>query len=99
MEIVSDEKYGLTVCMSILKEFGLSDENIFKAVTVNPAGFLSDKSNKGYLRVGDKADISVFSEKDIKVNFLDTAGNRLELKKVLKCVLTVVGNQVIYAEK
>ena len=98
LELISGEKYGLTVCMSILQELGLDDLNVFKAVTVNPASVLKTKTNKGYLRVGDLADIAVFKYEDSNIKLKDRSNNKIELKKCLKCVLTVINNQVIYAE-
>ena len=51
--------YGITLCMSIMRALGMSDNDIFKSVTSAPAKVLGAKDISGRLRVGDNADIAV----------------------------------------
>ena len=57
-------KYGMTMCMNIAKAVGISEEDIFKAVTSTPANVLGKENSWGYLKVGRTADIAVFDYTD-----------------------------------
>lgn len=96
LEVTFGKSYGLTVCMSLLRELGMEDESIFKAVTVNPAAILKTKANSGYLRVGSVADIAVLKNEPCGVKFTDTSGNTVELKSALECALTLSNGKIVY---
>ena len=51
--------YGITLCMSIMRALGMSENDVFKSVTSAPAKVLGAKDISGRLRVGDNADIAV----------------------------------------
>ena len=85
-EYIGKEKYGLTTCMSIAEKCGMSKEDIFKSVTVTPASLLNGKTNKGYLKVGDKADIAVFKIMRDSINLTDRYDNAIIIDKSYKCV-------------
>ena len=89
-------RYGMTMCMSIAKALGMSEEDIFKAVTSNPAKALGKDSEWGYLKVGGPADIAVFDYTDEGFDLTDKEGNRVKSDKGYRCVLTLSDGQVVY---
>ncbi len=89
-------KYGMTMCMNIAKTLGMQEEDIFKAVTCNPAKVLGKENEWGYLKVGRCADISVFDYTDEGFDLTDKAGNRICNTQGWRCVLTVSDGQVVY---
>ena len=89
-------RYGMTMCMNLAKTVGISDEDIFKAVTSNPAKVLGKENEWGYLKAGRTADISVFDFVDEGFDLTDNAGNRLNNNTGYRCILTVADGQIIY---
>ena len=89
-------RYGMTMCMSIAKHLGMSEEYIFRAVTSNPAKALGKENEWGYLKVGRCADISVFDYTDEGFDLTDKAGNHICNTQGFRCVLTVSDGQVVY---
>ncbi len=89
-------RYGMTMCMNIAKTLGMQEEDIFKAVTANPAKALGKEKEWGFLTVGRCADIAVFDDTDEGFDLTDHAGNRVEGKRGYRCVLTVCDGQVVY---
>ena len=89
-------RYGMTMCMSIAREAGMNEIDIFKAVTENPAKALGKKNEWGALKVGRKADIAVLDYLDESFVLTDKAGNVIKNQKGYKCLLTVLDGQVIY---
>lgn len=89
-------RYGMTMCMSIAKTLGMSEEDIFRAVTSNPAKALFKENEWGYLRVGRCADIALFDYTNEGFSLTDKEGNHIESKNGYRCILTVADGQVIY---
>ena len=89
-------RYGMTMCMSIAKLLGMSETDIFKAVTSNPAKALGKTSEWGYLKVGGQADIAVFDYTDEGFDLTDKAGNRVKSDKGYRCLLTISDGQIVY---
>lgn len=89
-------RYGMAMCMSIAKSLGMSEEDIFKAVTSNPANALGKTSEWGYLKVGGQADIAVFDYTDEGFDLTDKAGNRVKSDKGYRCLLTISDGQIVY---
>ena len=86
----------MTMCMNLAKTVGISEEDIFKAVTSNPAKVLGKENEWGYLKAGRTADISVFDFADEGFDLTDNAGNRLNNNTGYRCILTVADGQIIY---
>lgn len=99
LEFVSDTKYGLTICMSILENLGLDRETIMKAVTVRPGSLLSHKQHKGLLCVGDVTDIAVFKTNYADFTITDRYDNQVTLNQYLQCVLTIHNGEIVYYEQ
>ncbi len=89
-------RYGMTLCMSLAKTLGMREDDIFKAITVNPAKALGKESEWGLLAVGRCADIAVFDYTDEGFEMTDKAGNHIQNAKGYRCVLTVSDGQVVY---
>lgn len=93
-EYVGNEKYSILMCMSIARKCGMKEEDIFRSVTVNPMKLLRGDSNKGYVKVGDKADIALFKLSESNTTLTDRYNNTLTVDKSYKCYMTVKGNTI-----
>lgn len=89
-------RYGMTMCMNFAKTVGMSEKDIFKATTSNPAKILGKEKDWGYLKVGRTADIAIFNYMDESFDLTDNAGNRLNSNTGYRCILTVSDGQIIY---
>ncbi|MBR4116991.1 MAG: amidohydrolase family protein [Clostridia bacterium] len=89
-------RYGMTMCMSIAKQVGMRDEEIFKRVTSLAAEALDKGSQWGYLKVGRSADLAVFDYTNEPFDLTDKAGNQVKNDLGYKCVLTVLDGQILY---
>ena len=89
-------RYGMTMCMSMAKHMGMSETDIFRAVTSNPAKALGKSEEWGYLQVGRIADIAVLDYTEDGFDLTDKEGNHIESQKGYRCVLTVSDGQVVY---
>ena len=89
-------RYGMTMCMSIAKHLGMSEEDIFRAVTRTPAKALGKENEWGRLTVGGAADLAVLDHTDEGFSLTDKAGNHIESPKGYRCLLTVADGQVVY---
>ncbi len=89
-------RYGMTMCMNIAKTLGMCDEDIFRAVTSNPAKALGMENEWGYLQVGRCADIAVFDYTNEGFDLTDKAGNHIESDRGYRCVMTVADGEVVY---
>ena len=89
-------RYGMTMCMNIARTLGMREEDLFRAVTSNPAKALGKDAKWGYLRVGRPADIAVLEEGDEGFDLTDKAGNHIGNIEGYRCVLTLSDGQVVY---
>lgn len=90
-------RYGMTACMSMAKAAGMSEEAIFKAVTVTPAAVLGKAGEWGSLKVGRVADIAVFDYTDEGFDLTDAAGNTLASDTGYRCTLTVCDGEIVFS--
>lgn len=89
-------RYGMTMCMSIFKDMGMNEEEIFKAITLNPATALGKENMWGRLKEGHIADVAVFDYADEIYDITDRAGNRISGNKGYRCVLTIVDGEILF---
>ena len=89
-------RYGMTMCMSMARHMGMSETDIFRAVTSNPAKALGKESEWGYLRVGRIADIAVLDYTDEGFDLTDKVGNHICNTEGYRCVLTLSDGQIVY---
>lgn len=88
--------YGMCLCMSIYSHLGLSDEEIFKAVTKNAAKAVGKENEWGTLKVGGAADIAVFDKNGEGFDISDRWSNHIKSDKGYRCLLTVSDGQIVY---
>ena len=86
----------MTMCMSIAKHAGMSEEDIFRAVTRAPAEALGRVDEWGRLKVGGIADIAVIDYTDEGFSLTDANGNHIESPCGYRCELTVSYGQLVY---
>ena len=88
----------MTTCMSMAKEAGMDEEELFRAVTSAPAKILGKEGEWGALQVGKTADLAVFDYSNESFDLTDKAGNRFSSEKGYRCVLTVADGQIVYKD-
>lgn len=91
-------RYGITMCMSIAKKLGMSEEDVFRSVTTNPAKALGMEKDWGHLMVGRCADISVFDYCKEEYSLTDKSGNRVFDNEGYRCALTVIDGKVAFRD-
>lgn len=91
-------RYGMTMCMSMMRALGVSEEEIFKRVTLNPAAALGKEDKWGVLSVGRAADIAVFNYTDEGFDLTDKAGNNFKSENGYRCAMTILNGQIIYKD-
>lgn len=90
-------RYGLTLCMSAARELGMSEEEIFRAVTSAPAKALGWDAECGYLKEGAPADLAVLEyTEESGLELTDIFGNSLRAEKGYRCTLTIVNGEIVY---
>ena len=89
-------RYGMTMCMSIAKTLGMTEEEVFKAVTSTPAKVLGMENEWGDLRQGRCADVTVLENADESFELTDKSGNTIKNKEGYRCILTVSDGEVLY---
>ena len=89
-------RYGLTMCMSVAKQLGMTEEDIFRAVTSVPAKALDKSEEWGCLKEGRTADIAVFDYTEEAFDLTDNSGTNIKGDKGYKCVLTISDGEVVY---
>ncbi len=88
--------YGLTLCMSIMREAGMREKELLLTVTKNAAKAAGKQGEWGGLAVGARADIAVLEYTDAPYAFLQNPKNTTEGKLGYKCRLTVCNGRVVY---
>ena len=91
-------RYGMTMCMSIAKTLGMSEEEIFKAVTSSASKALCKESEWGYLKVGRYADVAVFDYRDEVFCLTGKGGKTVEGAEGYRCVLTILDGEIVYRD-
>ncbi|MBR5507570.1 MAG: amidohydrolase family protein [Clostridia bacterium] len=90
-------RYGMTMCMSILKTLGMSEEDIFRASTKVPGQIFDSTGNTGVIEVGANADISVFEYGCQPYSLTDNwSGNTVSDENGYICDMTVINGEIVY---
>ncbi len=89
-------RYGMTMCMSIARISGMSEEEVFQAVTSSAAKAVNKEDAWGYLREGRCADIAILEWADESFDLTDKAGNRIVSKKGYRNILTIIDGEIVY---
>lgn len=88
----------MTLCMSMARAAGMTEEQLFKAVTSIPAKVLGKEGEWGCIKEGGCADITVLEYTDEPFDLTDSAGNRFCNLSGYRCVFTVADGQIVYRE-
>lgn len=88
--------YGLCLCMSILRNAGVSEETVLRMVGENAARAVGRESEWGKLAVGRRADIAVLEWTDESYAFLQDENNTLRGEHSYKCMMTVCDGRVVW---
>ena len=89
-------RYGLTMCMSYSRHLGMSETEVFRAVTSSAARAVGKEGEWGCLKVGGAADIAVLDYTDEGYSSTDKTGNHIENPMGYRCLFTVADGQVVY---
>lgn len=88
--------YGLTMCMSIARDLGMSEEDVFRCVTSNAAKAVGKEDEWGKLEVGRCADLCVIDCMGAPYDTTDKAGNRITSDKSYRCYMTMIDGYLMY---
>lgn len=91
-------RFGMTMCMSMARTAGMTEADIFRAVTSAPAKALGKDSQWGILKEGGCADIAVLEYGNEPFSLTDKAGNILEDTRGYRCKMTVAGGEVVWRD-
>lgn len=91
-------RYGLTMCMSMMRALGMREEDILTAVTSSAAKSLGKEKEWGILMPGHTADIAVLSYINERIEIIDRWGHSLKTDKGYRCKLTIAGGNVVYRD-
>lgn len=86
--------YGLTLCMSLMRSLGMSEEDVLRAVTSTPAKALGQPW--GRLEAGGTADIAVLDYTNEPFCLTDPEGNTAQGNMGYRCLLTLKGGEVLF---
>ena len=90
-------RYGMTMCMNILRDMGMEETAVLKAVTSTPAAILG-QPGLGRLTVGGPADLTVLEETDTPYSLTDWEGNTVSGNQGYRCCLTIADGTVVYCD-
>ena len=84
--------FDLPTTLSKLLNLGMSLEEVIKAGSNRPAGFLFPEENESdFLKIGNMADFTVFTLEASDEDVQDSQGVSLKLKKIIRPKLAVQG--------
>ena len=84
--------FDLPTTLSKLLNLGMSLEEVIKAGSNRPAGFLfPDENESDFLKIGNMADFTVFTLEASDEDVQDSQGVSLKLKKIIRPKLAVQG--------
>ena len=86
----------MTMCMSIMRQLGMKEENILKAVTLNAAKAISLEKYCGKIEVGRTADIAVLKYCNSSYDFSGLTNNAVKNEKGYVNMMTVADGQIVY---
>lgn len=87
--------YGITLCMSICRQFGMDETDILRAVT-SSAALAVGRSEIGRIEVGKTADIAVINYEKIPFDFTSLTENGISGDEGYKCYMTISNGQIVY---
>ena len=91
-------RYGMTMCMAICKELGMSEEEILRAVTSAPAAALGMQNEWGVLKEGGIADIAILDYQNEPFRLTDFSGNTIKSDMAYRAKLTISDSEIVYKD-
>ncbi|MBR5452036.1 MAG: amidohydrolase family protein [Clostridia bacterium] len=91
-------RYGMTMCMSICRYLGMSEEEILKAVTSAPAAALGMQEEWGILKEGSAADITILDYTNEPFDLTDFNGNRINCDMGYRAIMTISDSEIVYSD-
>ncbi len=95
---VNGPVFDMATTAAKLLAVGLTFEEVIDCITHNPRSFLNLESRQG-LRVGQKADFTVFDLCDDDLKFTDSTGHTRILEKMLEPRMTILGPKMTPASR
>ena len=89
-------KYGMGFAMSMMRQFGMTEESILRCVTTSAAAAIGLSDRCGVLEPGRPSDVTVLRYTDLKMDIQDKKGHVLLADKGYVCMLTVCGGYLVY---
>lgn len=89
-------RYGLTMCMTVARLMGMTEDSIFRAVTNNAGQAL--RRPWGSLKEGGPADLAVLRWCREPLDLTDHSGNRITSEYGYRCQLTVINGKIVYED-
>lgn len=89
--------YGMTLCMSLCRHYGMKEDDILKAVTTSAAKAVG-RTKWGVLKEGSIADISVLEYTELPFDFSPFVANGAKGEMGYKCCLTLSDGQVVWRD-
>ena len=86
----------MTMAMSVMRELGMPEEKVLKAVTSSAAWTIGQEDHLGKLEIGGVADIAVIDYGDNPIDMSDRCGNRIKCEQGYRCLLTIANGSVVY---
>lgn len=91
-------RYGMTMCMSMARTAGMTEEEIFRAVTSTPATILGKAGQWGSLQEGGCADVAVLQYTNEPYCLVDREGNHMEDTQGYRCKLTIANGTIVWRD-
>lgn len=91
-------RYGLTMCMSMAREAGMQEDDIFRCITTAPAAAHGMDGQWGRLQVGGCADIAVLAYTKEGFSLTDRWENTLQSDMGYRCKMTVANGEIVWRD-
>lgn len=89
--------YGLTLCMSVMRELGMTEKQVLRAVTYSAAKAIDKEHFLGTLDIGKRADIAVLDYGKNHFEIYDAYSNKkVSGENGYTNFLTICGGQIVY---
>lgn len=85
--------YNMATCMEKMINLGYTLPEVLRMITINPANNYHLK-NKGQLRSGYDADITIFNITDGEKNLIDSNGNKRMTTEIIEPIYSIIDGKV-----
>ncbi len=88
--------FGMTMTMSILRDLGMDEEAVLRAVTSGAARAVGKEEEWGRLSAGGSADVAVLRYGPVKIDSTDRNGDRLIVENGYRCLYTIADGMLVH---